>query len=137
MDKKYLISILMIIALAGVTMIVFLPQGTQSSPDSSGLPEYALASDRIKEAYLFARDNPEKLDGITCYCGCMQMAHNGRIHKRGLLDCFIKEDGEYESHGAYCQMCVDDTLQVKGLYAQGMGKTQIQAIIDAKHANGT
>jgi hypothetical protein len=136
MDKKYLISIAVILALAGVTILVFLPHGAQATGGNSTLPAYALTSDRIKEAYIFARDNPEKLDGIRCYCGCMQMAHNGRIHKRGLLDCFIQDDGSYDSHGAYCQMCVDDTLQVKSLYAQGMTKTRIQAVIDAKHATG-
>ena len=64
------------------------------------------------------------------------MAHNGRIHKRGLLDCFIQDNGGYDQHGSECQMCIDDTLQVKSLYAHGMTKTQIQAIINAKYAHG-
>jgi hypothetical protein len=136
MDRTYLMSIAIMIALAGVTIVVFLPHGTYLPGANTSLPAYALSSDRIEEAYLYARDNPENLDGINCYCGCMQMAHNGRIHKRGLLDCFITETGNYDPHGASCQMCVDDTLQVKSLYAQGMTKEEIKAIIDAKYTHG-
>ena len=134
MDKNYFISIAVILALAGVMFVVFLPHGAQATQGNASLPAYALTSERIKEAYIFAWDNPEELDGIRCYCGCMQMAHNERVHKRGLLDCFIQENGSYDSHGSSCQMCVDDTLQAKSLYAQGMTKIQIQEIIDAKHA---
>jgi hypothetical protein len=137
MDKKLMVSVVIIVALVAVAAIIFLPRDTGTAPDPSGLPKYALASDRIKEAYLYARDNPEKLNGINCYCSCMQMAHNGRIHSRGLLDCFKKENGDYDSHGASCKMCFDDALQVKSLYDQGKTKDEIKAVIDAKHAGGS
>ncbi|MDD5024774.1 MAG: PCYCGC motif-containing (lipo)protein [Methanoregula sp.] len=135
MDRKLIVSIAIIVALIAVTAIIFLPRGAGAAPDSSGLPDYALASDRIKEAYLYARDNPERLDGINCWCSCMQMAHNGRIHSRGLLDCFRKENGEYDPHGASCTMCFEDALQVKSLYTEGKTKEEIKAVIDAKHAD--
>lgn len=135
MDKKIIISLGIIAALILITAVVFVPKGSGNVPDSTGLPKYALASRNITEAYLYARDNPDKLGGINCWCSCMQMAHNGRLHKRGLLDCFIKEDGSYETHGSTCAMCVNDTLQVKSLYAQSKTKDQIREIIDAKHAD--
>jgi hypothetical protein len=115
--------------------LIFLP-GSAKSPDPTGLPAFALGTDRIKEAYKYARDNATELNGEPCYCGCMQMAHNGRLHKRGLLDCFIKEDGTYEVHGSTCEMCVNDTLLVKNLVAQGKTHDEIKAVIDKEHADG-
>jgi hypothetical protein len=135
MDKKLIVSIASIALLVAVTVLIFVPQGEGTTPGPGALPKYALSSDRIKEAYLYARDNPEALNGVKCYCSCMQMAHNGRVHKRGLLDCFMKENGDYESHGASCQMCVDDTLQVKSLYDEGRTKEEIKTVIDTKHEN--
>lgn len=137
MDRKLIVSIAIIVAMVAVAAIIFLPHSSGVSPEPGGLPKFALTSDRIKEAYLYARDDPDALDGVKCYCSCMQVTHNGRIHQRGLLDCFIKENGDYESHGASCQMCVDDTLQVKDLYAEGRTKDEIKPVIDAKHANLT
>lgn len=137
MDGKLIISIAIIVALVAVAAIIFLPHSSGISPDPSGLPKYALANARITDAYVYARDNPDALNGVKCYCSCMQVAHNGRIHQRGLLDCFIKENGDYESHGASCQMCVDDTLQVKSLYTEGRTKDEIKPVIDAKRANLT
>jgi hypothetical protein len=135
MDKKLVISLGVIAALVLIAVIVFVPKGSGGVPDSTGLPKYALASRNITEAYLFARDNPDKLEGINCWCGCMQVPHNGRLHNRGLLDCYFKENGEYESHAAGCAMCIEDTLEVKDLYAQGMTKDQIKKIIDAEHTD--
>lgn len=134
MEKKLIVSIAILCALAAVTLVVFLPHAPAESADAAGLPAYARMSAAIEEAYLYAKENPDKLNGINCYCGCMQMLHDNRIHKRGLLDCFINDDGSYDDHGASCAMCVTDTLQVKSLYAQGMTKDQIKAIIDAKYA---
>src|SRR5512136_109188 len=93
---KALVSVVVILGLIGVVFAVFVIGGQASDP--SGLPKYALVSPSVKEAYLYATANPEALNGVNCYCGCMQMAHDWRIHKRGLLDCYVKEDGDYDSH---------------------------------------
>lgn len=134
-DKKLIVSIAVIIGLVAVAVIVFLPKNPGTANDPGDLPNYALVNDRIKEAYTYARDNPDALDGVKCYCGCMKMLHNGRIHQRGLLDCFKKENGDYDPHASSCKMCYDDALQVKSLYAEGKTKEEIKAVIDAKHAD--
>jgi Protein of unknown function with PCYCGC motif len=136
-NMKMIVSIAIIVMLTGVAALFFLPPGAAKSPDPTGLPAFALGTDRIKEAYEYARDNATELNGEPCYCGCMQMAHNGRLHKRGLLDCFIKEDGSYEVHGSTCEMCVNDTLLVKSLVAQGKTHDEIKAVIDKEHAPKT
>ncbi len=103
---------------------------------SNNLPAFARAAPMVEEAYKFAFSNPEALNGVKCYCGCMQMVHEGgRIHKRGILDCFIKEDGSAERHGSQCDMCIKDALQVKQMTLSGIDKETIKKTIDAKYAN--
>ncbi len=97
------------------------------------LPSYATYNSKIKEAYLFAAENPDGLDMVNCYCGCMLHAHDGRIHKRGLLDCFMKNGG-FERHASECDMCINDALAVKKWIAEGKSKEEIQRMIDAKYA---
>ena len=131
MDNKWIVSIGIFIVLLLITFFVF---GTSSKNNPDNLPPYALISNQVKEAYLFAKNNPDALNGINCHCGCMQTVHNGRVHSRGLLDCFIKPDGEFDSHGANCEMCYVDALEVKRLFNQGKSKEEIKKYIDNRHA---
>ena len=128
-EKKW-ISLVIFFVLIGIAYFAFTGN---SKTDESGLPSYALINNEIKEAYLYAKTSPEQLDGINCHCGCMIAIHNARIHKRGLLDCFIKEDGSFDSHGASCEMCYKDSLQAKRLYYEGKTKEEIKRIIDSKY----
>ena len=99
------------------------------------LPSYTKTMPIIEQAYKFAFSNPEALNEVKCYCGCMQHLHDGRIHKRGLLDCFMKEDGSPEKHASQCDMCIKDALQVKQMTENGVDKETIKATIDSKYVN--
>ncbi len=77
------------------------------------LPSYAFGSQDIKSAYIYAVTHPEDLDGVPCKCGCMQYSHEGRVHKRGLLDCFMKGDGSFDHHASECDMCISDALKTQ------------------------
>lgn len=125
--------VIALIAAAFVLGIYFLAVSGGTPSNGSGLPSFVTLSPKIKEAYMFADEHSEVLNGVECYCGCMQHMHNGRIHKRGLLDCFKKEDGSYERHASACDMCINDALKVKELYAQGMGKDDIRAKIGSQY----
>ncbi len=127
---KKTISILTFLALVGIAYFVFTGNKIK---DDSGLPSYALINDNIKEAYLFATENPSALDGVKCHCGCMKAMHNGRIHVRGLLDCFKKENEDFDSHAAGCAMCINDALEVKRMLDQNKTKEEIKNIIDRKY----
>lgn len=100
---------------------------------SSSLPPYATRHPMIKEAYMFAQENPDALNGVNCYCGCMQHEHSGRIHSRGLLDCF-KNSNNFERHASECDMCIKDALEVKQMTMQGKTKDEIRRYIDGKYA---
>ena len=101
--------------------------------NSYGLSGYAVKSSVIEEAYLFANEHPDALEGVNCYCGCMQHLHNGRIHKRGLHDSFMKEEGSYEEHASNCDMCINDALEVKKMYEKNITKEEIKKYIDQKY----
>ena len=134
---KWIISIAIFAVLFGASIYFIMPAGISGEIiNGIKLPKYALASPQIKEAYLFAKENPEALDGVKCYCGCMEMLHDGRIHSKGLHDCFLNPDSKdgFEIHGSQCEMCVNDALQVKSLIGDGKTKNEIKEIIDSKYA---
>lgn len=109
-----LIAILSIVALLALIGIgVYNSRTGYIIEDGIKLPSYAMTDQKIKTAYIYAVTNSEDLDGIPCYCGCMQHPHGGRIHERGLLDCFMKADGSFDRHASECDMCINDALKVQ------------------------
>lgn len=129
MKYNWVISLSIFILLISMTFFIF---GNRSK-NSIGLPSYALINDKIKEGYLFATENPDALNGVNCFCGCMKTVHNGRIHNRGLLDCFKKENNDYDSHAANCDMCITEALEVRKLTGKNKTKEEIKNYIDSKY----
>jgi hypothetical protein len=103
--------------------------------NAKALPSYALSDPKIEEAYSFARDNPEALNGVNCFCGCMQEIpeDDERLHTRGLIDCFLEPDGSWESHASNCSLCIDEALTVKSLVSMGKTKDEIKSAIDSEY----
>ena len=97
------------------------------------LPSYAFTSADITEAYLFATEHPDALNGVECHCSCMERLHEGRLHSRGLLDCYFWENGTYDIHASLCNRCVADTLEVRALFEKGMSKEAINQTLEAKY----
>lgn len=97
-----------------------------SNVSVSSLPSFAVKSPEIKEAYLFAKDNPEALNGIKCHCGC------DSIHK-DLLNCYIQDKGDFEIHASYCAICINDALETKQLSGEGKTKEEINSILDNQY----
>ena len=104
------------------------------------LPDYAFTKPAIKEAYSFAKLEGDKLTGLPCNCGCMSDAanHGGRLHSRGLIDCFMQGDisngGKWDSHASECGLCYEDALYAKYLYEEGKTKEEIKLALEAKYA---
>jgi Protein of unknown function with PCYCGC motif len=73
------------------------------------------------QAYIVARDHPELLAQLDCYCGCEE--HEG--HKN-LLDCFRT------SHGASCDICVGEAVTAGQMLAQGTPVDQIRDALRAR-----
>jgi len=75
--------------------------------DNLKLPSYAYTNALTLKAYTFATEHPAILEQIACYCGCGMLGH------RFLRDCFIHDDGTYEEHASFCDVCVGENLKVQ------------------------
>jgi hypothetical protein len=78
---------------------------------------------KTRAAYQVAKDIPEVLEQLPCFCGCM--SHFG--HKNNLF-CFK------DQHGSGCDLCQDIALDAQKMHDQGMSIAQIQDQIKAKYS---
>lgn len=71
------------------------------------------------QAYQIAKDIPEVLDSMYCYCDCEKhFAH------KSLLTCYVDE------HAAHCDICMDEAFMAYELHRQGMDIPAIRKAID-------
>ena len=77
---------------------------------------------RSRLAYEAAREVPEVLAQLPCYCGCM----SGFGHKNN-LDCF------HDNHGVDCTMCQDIALDSRDMYKSGLEISRIRQLIKDKY----
>lgn len=89
---------------------------------------YTLEPTNFKEpetvkAYQAARDVPEVLEHMPCYCGCF--ANSGH---RNNLDCFK------DNHGEHCALCRAIAIESKAMTDQGLPVEQINIAINEKYA---
>lgn len=132
---NYLWLIIIIFSLVGG---IYLIKTAYANP--LNLPDYAFTKLSIKEAYSFAKLEVDKLTDLPCNCGCGTDAanHSGRLHARGLIDCFMKGDvnsgGEWDGHASECGLCYEDALYAKELYSEGKNKEEIKKLLEEKYA---
>lgn len=99
------------------------PQATVPSQPKRVLDPMQFSGE-VKLAYQVARDIPQVLQQLKCYCGCDNPAHSP--YHRNLYECFT------DTHGANCQVCVDEALLASNMYARGASVYEIRAAIDEK-----
>ncbi len=135
---NYLWISILIFSLVGIFLVI---KTAYANP--LNLPDYAFTKPGIREAYSFAKMEGDKLTGLPCNCGCMSDAanHGGRLHVRGLIDCFMLDDvnngGEWDAHASECGLCYEDALYAKQLYSEGRTKEEIKLALEAKYATQT
>lgn len=128
------------IIIVSIIGFVYLFNAAYANPE--GLPNYAFIKPEIKEAYLFAKINYQDLVGLPCNCGCGNLegaeAHGGRVHEKGLADCFMNGDvnkgGAWDSHASSCGLCYEDALYAKKRYSEGKSKIEIKSELEEKYA---
>jgi hypothetical protein len=123
------------IALAAVGILLIAGAGAwrlRTAADASGAGNSAsltqdpgLYQGDTRQAYIVARDHPELLAQLDCYCGCEQ--HEG--HKN-LLDCFRT------NHGAGCDICVGEAVTAGQMLSQGTPVDQIREALRARYGHG-
>ncbi len=72
-------------------------------------------------AYAIAKEIPEVLDSLHCYCECKK--HHG--HK-SLLTCYVDE------HAKHCDLCMDEAFMAYDLHKQGTDVVSIRKAVDEK-----
>jgi hypothetical protein len=90
-------------------------------PDITTL-DPARFSGRTRVAYEAAREVPEVLAKLPCYCGCM----TNFSHKHN-LDCF------HDEHGVECTMCQDIAIEARDMWKSGYDIERIRQAIKSKH----
>lgn len=94
------------------------------------LPDYVISSPEVKKAYLIAIEIKEKLNEYPCYCECME--YEGH---RGLYDCFFTRNGNFNLHGAECDICIEETIEVDKNIKQGKTPYEIKEMLEIKYGN--
>ena len=96
-------------------------------PKSADVLSPALFTDeKTRAAYQAAKDIPDVLEQLPCFCGCMMNLD----HKNNLF-CFK------DQHGSICDICQDIALDARKMHDQGLAIAQIQQTIRTKYAQNT
>lgn len=72
-------------------------------------------------AYEIAREIPDVLDSLHCYCECKK-----NFGHKSLLTCYVDE------HARHCDVCQDEAFMAYDLRRQGMDIISIRRAVDAR-----
>ena len=78
---------------------------------------------RTAAAYKAAKEIPEILDSMYCYCECEK--HFG--HK-SLLTCFV------DQHALHCDVCLNEAVTAHEMHKKGKGVVEIRRAIDKEYS---
>jgi len=78
---------------------------------------------KAREAYQVAKDIPEVLADLPCFCGCANVGHKSNLF------CFK------DNHGEECAMCQDIALVARAMHDQGSSTDKIRDEIIAKYSS--
>ena len=92
------------------------PRPTTLDPAKFSAPD-------IRLAYQVAKEIPQILEYLPCYCGCFSNSNH-----RNNLDCF------HDEHGEECLMCRAIALEAQQLNKTGVTLTEIKKKVDQKWA---
>jgi hypothetical protein len=108
---------------------------TASSPDAvvaasneEGFPDYVYRSALALKGYQIAVKERDLLSKLPCYCGCGQDSEY-----LNLLDCFLDPEGGFRSHGANCQVCLEEAEDAARWKSEGLSTREIRDLIDAEY----
>jgi hypothetical protein len=117
---------LAVVLLGGPSAPVVHPEPRADAADAAAgvmPPSFFAGNPRVMQAYQAAREVPETLDGLYCYCQC-----NEHLGHRSLLICF------HSQHGAGCDVCIDEAVQAREMVRQNRSLADIRTAIDLAFA---
>lgn len=114
---------------AGPVMETAVEEAEAASSAYSGLPDYAYRSAQAARGYRIATAEKELLSVLPCYCGCGQDAEN----YKNLSDCFFVQDGDFNSHAANCQICLEQAEDAARWKGEGLTRKEIRDRTDREY----
>src|SRR5262245_50999914 len=99
---------------------------TEPPPLSSLAPTLSPVkfSGKVRDAYQVAKDIPQTLAQLPCFCHC-----DRSIGHKSLHSCYE------ETHATGCEICLDSALMAGELKQQGMSDTEIRDKLIAKYGD--
>jgi Protein of unknown function with PCYCGC motif len=128
--QNVVLGIVAVAIMAGIAWVSLRGTSESTSSESAAISKNAgvlsptlFNDEKTRAAYQVAKDIPEVLEQLPCFCGCMTSFG----HKNNLF-CFK------DQHGSGCSICQDIALDARKMHDQGLSITQIQDSIKAKYA---
>ena len=120
---KKRLTVIGIIASIGL-LLWFVPTTAANAKDALGGEKRPILSpelfkDKTAYTYQIAKEIPEVLDNIYCYCHCQK--HSG--HK-SLLSCYT------DKHAAFCDVCQNEAIIAHELYKEGKDIPTIKKMVN-------
>jgi hypothetical protein len=81
-----------------------------------------LFTGKARDAYEAAKEIPEILRYMPCFCGCFGMGHRNNLY------CFA------DNHGDECDMCQDIALEAQRMNKEGLSIEKIGEAIRARYS---
>ncbi len=120
---------------AALALVVVLASGRsrrghvhpEPRPDAASLgltilPSFFANSQDVQQVYQIAQQIPATLDGIYCYCYCLEnMGH------RSLFQCFQSQ------HAAGCDVCLAQAVLAYQMQREGRTLAEIRTAMDLKY----
>lgn len=78
----------------------------------------------VRDAYQIAKEIPDVLDGLHCYCECKK-----NFGHKSLLTCYVDE------HAKRCDLCLNEAYMASELHRQGMDALSIRKAVDKRFSN--
>ncbi len=75
------------------------------------------------QAYRVAREIPEVIDSLHCYCECKK-----NYGHKSLLTCYV------DRHAEHCSVCIDEALMAYKLHKEGKDVVSIRKAVDKAFA---
>ena len=126
-NNTFWIGLAAVLLFGGIAWYTLRATGDADFPQKPGLAATlspALFSGKTRQAYQAAREVPEVLHEIPCFCGCMRNPGH-----QSNLDCY-KDD-----HSSHCAMCQDIALDAAKMHKEGSTIQRIRDAIVAKYAS--
>ncbi len=74
---------------------------------------------KVAKAYRIAREIPDVIDSLYCYCECKK-----NFGHKSLLTCYV------DTHARYCKVCIDEALMAYSLHKKGKDIVSIRRAVD-------